>query len=73
MKGLLRQRSKGSWEITIDIGRDAATGKRLRHFGSVKGTKKEAEQKLAELVVSIDKGSYVKSARNLTLADYLTE
>ena len=73
MKGSLRQRSKGSWEITIDIGRDAATGKRLRHFESVKGTKKEAEQRLAELMVSIDKGSYVKSIRNLTLADYLTE
>ena len=25
MKGYIRQRSKGKWEITIDIGRDPAT------------------------------------------------
>lgn len=73
MKGYIRQRSKGKWEITIDTGRDPATGKRLRHFESVKGTKKDAQQRLAELMVTIEKGSYIKSARNLTLADYLIE
>jgi len=43
MKGSIRQRSKGSWEITIDIGRDPATGKRQRHFESLRGTKKVAQ------------------------------
>ncbi len=40
MKGSIRQRSKGSWEITIDTGRDGATGKRLRHFGEYPGHQK---------------------------------
>lgn len=73
MRGSIRQRSKGSWEICIDVGRDLATGKRLRHFESVRGAKREAQQRLAELMVTIEKGSYVKSVRNHTLTDYLTE
>ncbi len=27
MRGSIRKRGKGSWEITIDTGRDVATGK----------------------------------------------
>jgi len=73
MRGSIRQRSKGSWEITIDIGRDPATGKRLRHFESVKGRKADAQKRLAELLVSIEKGTHVKSARDLTLGEYLME
>ena len=70
MRGSIRQRSKGSWEITIDIGRDLATGKRLRHFQSVRGNKKHAQQRLAELLVSIEQGSYSKP-RRLTLGEWL--
>jgi len=73
MRGSIRQRSKGSWEITIDIGRDPATGKRLRHFQSVRGNKKQAQQRLAEFLVSIEREIYVKSPRALILGDYLTE
>jgi len=43
MKGHIRQRSKGKWEITIDIGRNPVPGKRLRHFETVKGVKKDAQ------------------------------
>jgi integrase len=73
MKGHLRQRSKGSWEIAIDVGRDPATGKRLQHWETVRGTKKDAERRLAELAVEVEKRTYVKLAHNITLADYLTD
>ncbi len=43
MKGSIRRRSKGSWELTIDLGYDTA-GKRKRKYVSVKGTKKLADQ-----------------------------
>ena len=46
MRGSIRQRTKGSWEITIDIGRDPATGKRLRHFETVNGRKTDAHNRL---------------------------
>ena len=72
MKGSLRQRSKGSWEICIDIGRDPATGKRRRHFEGIKGSKKDAERRLHELLHSLEQGSYIKPNR-LTVAQFLEE
>jgi len=72
MKGYIRQRSKGKWEITIDTGRDPSTGKRLRHFESVKGRKVDAQNRLAELLVSIEKGSYVKPKR-ITVSEWLQD
>ena len=67
----VRKRSKGSWEIYLDIGSDPMTGKRLRHYETIKGSKKFAKQRLAELEVSIEKGSYVKP-RRITLAEWLS-
>jgi len=71
MQGSVRRRSKGSWEVCLDVGTDA-TGKRIRHFESVKGTKKAAQQRLAELLVSIEQGSYVKPKR-ISLGEWLNE
>jgi len=71
MKGSIRQRSKGSWEICIDVGRDPATGKRLRHFESVKGNKGAAHQRLAQLLVEMENRGYIRTPRHLTVSDYL--
>lgn len=60
MKGHIRQRSKSSWEIVIDVGRDPSTGKRLQHWETVRGTKRDAQQRLAKLLVTIEQGSYIK-------------
>ena len=72
MKGSIRQRSKGSWEVCLDTGRDPATGKRLRHFESVKGTKKVAQQRMHELLHTLEQGAYVRPSR-LTVAQFLGE
>jgi integrase len=72
MKGSIRQRSKGSWEVCIDIGRDPATGKRLRHFESIQGTKKDAQRRLHELLHTLEQGAYVRPSR-LTVAQFLEE
>jgi hypothetical protein len=45
MNGSIRKRSKDSWELNIDMGRDTS-GKRRRKFLNVKGTKAEAQRKL---------------------------
>jgi len=71
MRGSIRQRSKGSWEICLDVGRDPATGRRLRHFESVRGNKGAAHQRLAQLMVEVEDGGYVRTPRNLTVQDYL--
>ena len=54
MNGSIRRRSKDSWELTIDLGRDT-DGKRKRKFVSVKGSKAGAQKKLRELLSSLDK------------------
>lgn len=73
MKGHIRIRSKGKWEITIDVGRDAATGKRMRHFETISGTKNDARHRLAELLINIEQGTYIKQQRKLTLAAWLLQ
>ena len=49
MKGSLRQRSPGSWELTVDTGRDAL-GKRRRRFLTVRGTKAQVQRNSVSLV-----------------------
>ena len=55
MKGSLRQRSAGSWELTVDLGRDAV-GKRRRRHETVQGTKAVAQRRLRELLSTLDQG-----------------
>lgn len=71
MKGSIRRRSKGSWEITIDMGRDEH-GKRQRKFINVKGKKAYAERQLRELLASLDKGIPIDTSR-LTVAELLDQ
>ena len=62
-RGHIRRRGEHSWEIKIDCGRDEATGKRLIHYYSVKGTKQDANQKLTALLKSQDDGAYVAPSK----------
>ena len=72
MKGSIRQRSKGSWEITINVGVDPTTGRRLRHFESIRGSKSQAQRRLHELLYSLEQGAFVKPKR-ITLAEWLND
>ena len=69
MKGSLRQRSPGSWELTIDTGRDAL-GRRQRKFVTVQGTKAQAQRRLRELLSILDKGLGLP-AEKILLRDWL--
>lgn len=60
MRGHIKRRSGGSWSIVIDIGKDPATGKRRQQWYTVKGTKKEAQSKMRELLDALEKGVFVK-------------
>lgn len=70
MKGHIRQRGKRSWELKFDAGRDPATGKRKVQYHSFKGTKREAQLKLAELIASVGKGAYVEPHK-ITVGDFV--
>ena len=69
MKGSIRRRSKDSWEISIDLGRDAE-GNRRRKFLNVKGKKADAERKLREILSTLDKGLPLDMSKE-TLGTYL--
>ena len=55
MKGGIRQRSPGTWELTLNLGRDAQSI-RLRRSVTVRGTKAQAQRRLRELLADFDKG-----------------
>jgi len=69
MRGSFRPRGRGSWELTIDHGRDAA-GTRHRTYKTVKGTKREAQAALTAELAERNRGVAAFAGR-LTLAEYL--
>ena len=70
MKGHIRQRSKHSWTIVVDVGKDPGTGKRQQHWHTITGTKRDAQRALNGMLVSLEKGAYVKPGK-LTLGEWL--
>lgn len=70
MRGHIVKRYKGSYTIVLSLGRDPATGKKKQQWVSVKGTKKEAEKRLAELLHQLDNGTFMKPSKT-TLGEYL--
>jgi len=70
MRGHIIKRYKNSYTIVLNSGNDPSTGKRKQQWISVKGTKKEAEKKLAELLHQLDTGTYMKPGKT-TLAEFL--
>src|SRR5688572_10684790 len=76
MRGSLTQRSKGSWSIILDLGyvTDPVTGlkKRQQKWHTFHGTKKQADDQLAELLKTVKDNCYVDVSK-LTLGEWLRE
>ena len=69
MKGHIRRRGAKSWELKFDCGRDE-TGRRKLQYISVKGSKKDADAKLSELLAAVGKGTYIEPTK-VTVAEYV--
>ncbi len=69
MRGHIVKRGKNSYTIILDVVKDA-TGKRMQQWVSVKGNKKDAEKRLAEILYQIDTGSFMKPGKT-TVAEFL--
>jgi len=67
MRGSIRQKSKNSWQIVVDVGTDAE-GRRQRHFKTVRGRKGDAQRELNELLSNLDKGTYAVPGK-MTVSD----
>lgn len=76
MRGSLVQRYKGTWSLILDLGRehDPVTGKtkRRQKWISFRGTRKQAETKLTELVRSADRSEFVEPSK-VTLIAWLRD
>jgi len=72
LKGHIYQRAEGSWTIVYDLPTDAATGKRRQKSQTIKGTKRDAERALREVLISLEKGSYVKPNK-ITVGEWLDQ
>ena len=71
MRGSLRQRNRGSWEIRYD-GPPEPNGKRKYASETVRGTRKDAERVLRERMAAFEKGVFVPR-RNITVAEFLED
>src|SRR5215831_19008020 len=69
MRGHIRRRGANSWELKFDAGRDH-TGKRKIQYVSFKGTRREAQAKLTDLLAAIGQGDYVEPSK-VTVIDFV--
>ena len=72
MRGSLKKRYKGSWNIVLDLGTeiDPNTGKKKRKqkWITVTGTKRAAERELTKLLNDVQKGEYIQPCK-MTLGE----
>jgi hypothetical protein len=69
MRGSIRAKSKNSWQIQIYTG-TGPDGKYRRHFETIHGRKSDAQKRLNEILISLEKGIYTPPGR-LTVAEHL--
>jgi len=69
MRGYIRRKGEHSWQITLDTG-TGPDGKRHRYFETVRGRKTDAQKRLNELLVNLEKGIYTPPGR-LTVEEHL--
>jgi integrase len=69
MKGHIRKRGRNSFELKYDAGRDDA-GRRKICYATVKGTRQQAQAKLAELLAALGAGNFVEPSR-VTVAAFV--
>jgi integrase len=76
MRGSIRKRYKDSWNIIVDVGYqfDPETGKqkRVQKWFTVRGTKRDAEKKLTELLHDLHRSQFVEPSK-LSVGDWLND
>jgi integrase len=76
MRGSIRKRYEGSWSLILDLGyqTDATTGlrKRRQKWVTFRGTKKDAQTQLTELLRAANRGEFVERSK-VTLGEWLKD
>lgn len=66
----IRQRSPGTWQITVYTTRVDAEGRYQRVIETLRGTRRQAEHRRSELIADLSAGRYKRPSRE-TVATYL--
>jgi integrase len=69
MKGHIQQRGKNSYRLKFDAGRDE-NGRRKIQYATSRGTKREAQAQLSQLLAAVSAGAYVEPTRT-TVGDFV--
>jgi len=72
MRGSMRQRGEGSWNLGVYAGRDPVTGRKVSVERTVRGTKREASKVLAAMVAEVDRRPLVSAGKG-TVAELCRE
>ena len=67
--GSIREREPGVWQLAYET---ATGGKRRRRYATVRGTRKQAESKLRDLLGAVDRGEHVDRSK-ITTGQWLNE
>lgn len=70
MRGKIVSRTPGSYTIILDVGKDAG-GKRRQQWVTIRGTKRDAEKRLSEMLHQLDTGSFMRPGKT-TVAEFLS-
>ena len=68
--GNITKRGENSWRLKFETGRDELTGKRKTQYVTFRGTKREARDKLTELMAAVGAGTYVEQNKE-TVGDFV--
>jgi hypothetical protein len=53
VRGTIRSRGSGTWQLVVDAGRDPLTGRRCQLTRTFRGTRREADRAGAELLTQL--------------------
>ena len=73
MSNGITQRVDGAWTIVVELPRDPETGKRRQKWETVRGTRKDAELRRAELFSEFARGFGCLASNRMTLDEFLAE
>ena len=58
MRGSIRERGDGNWQVRVSLGRDPSTGRYQYVARSVHGTKRDAQRAVAALITEVERGAH---------------
>jgi len=58
MRGSVRQKGEGRWQVRVSLGRDPVSGRYRTIAREVRGRKRDAELVAAKLVAEVERGAY---------------